>query len=32
MFKANNKDSRMTPYFTPRSSVSIVNFEHVVVG
>ena len=26
MFKVNNKDTRMT------SSVSIVNFEHVIVG
>ena len=34
MFKVNNKDTRTTPvaYFTPRSSVSIVNFEHVIAG
>ena len=34
MFKVNNKDSRTTPmaYFTPCSSVSIVNFEHVIDG
>ena len=30
MFKVNNNDTRMTPYFTPRSSVSIANFEHVI--
>ena len=32
MDKVNNKDTRMTPlvsYFTPRSSVFIVNFERV---
>ena len=29
MFKVNNKDNRTRPYFTPCSSVSIVNFEHV---
>ena len=37
MFKVNNKDTRMTPgvvlvslkYFTPCSSVSIVNFKYV---
>ena len=29
MFKINNKDNRTRPYFTPCSSVSIVNFEHV---
>ena len=31
MFKVNNKDTRTTPmaYFTPCSSVSIVNFEQV---
>ena len=39
MFKVNNKDTRTTPmtsfwflYFAPCSSVSIVNFEHVIVG
>ena len=44
MFKVNNKDNRTTPgvvlvsllltstYFTPCSSVSIVNFELVNVG
>ena len=32
MFKVNNKDTRTTPYFTPCSSVSIVNFEHVIAG
>ena len=33
MFKVNNKDTRTTPgssCFTSCSSVSIVNFEHVV--
>ena len=32
MFKVNNKDTRTTPiaYFTPCSSVSIVNFKHVI--
>ena len=39
--KVNKKDTRPTPllsqeenitYFTPCSSVSIVNFEHVIVG
>ena len=30
MFKVNNKDT--TTYFTPCSSVSIVNFEHVIFG
>ena len=30
MFKVNNKDIRT--YFTPCSSVSIVNFEHVIVS
>ena len=42
MFKVNNKDTRTTPWrrsgvfivnfqhFTPCSSVSIVNFEHVI--
>ena len=32
MFKVNNKDTRTTPmaYFTPYSSVSIVNFQHVI--
>ena len=29
MFKVNNKDTSMT-YFTPCSSVRIVNFEHVI--
>ena len=28
MFKVNNKDTRT--YFTPCSSVSVVNFEHVI--
>ena len=28
MFKVNNKDT----YFTPCSSVSIVNFEHAIAG
>ena len=34
MFRVNNKDTRTTllPYFTPCSGVSIVNFEHVIVG
>ena len=35
MLKVNNKDTRMTPmetYSTPCSSVSIVNFEHVIAG
>ena len=34
MFKVNNKDIRTTPmaYFTPFSSVSIVNFEQVNAG
>ena len=44
MFKVNNKDTRTTPmvllltgvllsyYFTPYSSVSVVNFEHVIVN
>ena len=36
MFKVNNKDTRTTytrmTYFTPCSSVSIVNFEHVIAG
>ena len=31
MFKVNNKDIRTKP-FTPCSSVSIVNFEHVIAG
>ena len=31
MFKVNNKDTRTTPS-TPCSSVSIVNFEHVIAG
>ena len=30
MFKVNNKDTRTTP-FTPCSSVSIVNFKHVII-
>ena len=30
MFKVNNKDTRT--YFTLRSSVSIVNFEHVIAS
>ena len=30
MFKVNNKDTRT--YFTPCSSVPIVNFEHVNAG
>ena len=30
MFNVNNKDTRT--YFTPCSSVSIVNFEHVIAG
>ena len=30
MFKVNNKNTRS--YFTPYSSVFIVNFEHVVAG
>ena len=30
MFKVNNKDTRT--YFTPCSSVSIVNFQHVNDG
>ena len=37
MFKVNNKDTRTTPTVscsssTPCSSVSIVNFEHVIMG
>ena len=41
MFKVNNKDTRTTPmasllplnmYFTSCSSVSTVNFEHVIAG
>ena len=40
MFKVNNKDTRTTPlasfwylcYFTPFSTVSIVNFEQVNAG
>ena len=37
MFKVNNKDSRTTPFvnfdhISPCSSVSIVNFEHVIAG
>ena len=31
MFKVNNKDTRTTP-LAPCSSVSIVNFEHVIAG
>ena len=39
MFKVDNKDTRTTlfivlliTYFTPCSSVSIVNFEHVIAS
>ena len=35
MFKVNNNDTRttpMAPYFTPCSSVSIANFEHIIAG
>ena len=33
MSKVNSKDTRTTPMgFTPCSSVSIVNFEHVIAG
>ena len=35
MFKVNNKDTKttlMASYFTPCSSVSIVNFEHAIAG
>ena len=38
MFKVNNKDSRTVPlsklwtYFTPQSSVSIVNFEYAIAS
>ena len=34
MFKVNNKDTRATLwiYFTPCSSVTIANFEHVIAG
>ena len=34
MIYVNSKDTRTTPgvYFTPCSSVSIVNFEHVIAG
>ena len=33
MFKINNKDTRTMPLaFTPCSSVSVVNFEHVIAG
>ena len=34
MFKVNNKDIKttLTLYFTPYSSVSIVNFEHIIAG
>ena len=34
MLTVNNKDTRTTPiaYFTSCSSVSIVNFEHVIAG
>ena len=33
MSKVNNEDFRMAPtYFTPSSSVSIVNFEPVIAG
>ena len=31
MFKVNNKDNITCP-FKPYSSVSIVNFEHVIAG
>ena len=30
MFKVNNKDART--YFIPCSTVSMVNFEHVIAG
>ena len=29
MFKVNNKDTRMTPYFITYSGVFIVNFEQL---
>ena len=33
MFKINNKDTRTMPLAsTPCSSVSVVNFEHVIAG
>ena len=32
MFKVNNKDTIFKTYFTPCSSVSIVDFEHVLAG
>ena len=33
MFKVNNKDARTTPVFLLlTSTVSIVNFEHVIAG
>ena len=33
MIRVNNKDTRTTPtYFTPCSSISIVNFEYVIFG
>ena len=34
MFKVNKRDTSKTPlaYFTPCSSVSIVNFEYVIAG
>ena len=32
MLKVNNKNTSTTPYFTPGSSVSIINFEHVIAG
>ena len=38
MLKLNNKDTRTAPltsrrtYFTPCSTVPIVNFEHVIAG
>ena len=32
MFKVNNKGTRTMPYFAPCSSVSVVNFIHVITG
>ena len=32
MFKVNSKDTKTTPYSTPCSFVSIVDFEHVIAG
>ena len=32
MFKVKNKDNLFWTYFTPCSSVSFVNFEHVNAG